>query len=362
MTTPPEPYHTLDANPRQRFAEFERKVYDDAGSSCIDLLPHGLLALVVSDTIWANLPNNTTINDNVTTTIPRPTYPSPIQPTDNATAGVWKAFETRRKHFDSYNAASLLILRRLKVSLPPADIALLSHPILGLANTTSLEIMNHLRRQYGTFRATDFAELYLELEEKMTSTSTFVDFASRFRFIFAQFEVNNQSISQLQQCLYLSRAIAAHSDLVKAQDTYFQLFPDPRARTFAELVAHITLHAPNYVSTSADYGYTAKVEALPPMTPDSLQTFLLSPQFATIVANAATASHPTPSNSRNAPSQFLRQHKPKPSSRRYCFLHGYDWHNSQDCRNMAKDPTTYSSIQRSANSHMTCPGGSVTKM
>jgi hypothetical protein len=67
----PEPYNTLDANPWQRFAEFERKVYDDAGSSCIDLLPHGLLALVVSDTVWASLPNNTTVDDNVTTTIHR---------------------------------------------------------------------------------------------------------------------------------------------------------------------------------------------------------------------------------------------------------------------------------------------------
>ena len=75
-----EPYHTLEVNPRQRFAEIERKVYDDAGSSCLDLLPHGLLALVVSDTVWANSPNNTTIADNVTTTIPRTAYPSPIQP------------------------------------------------------------------------------------------------------------------------------------------------------------------------------------------------------------------------------------------------------------------------------------------
>ena len=352
MTTP-EPYHALDVNPRQRFAEFERKVYDDAGSSCIDIFPHGLLALVVSDAVWATLPNNTIIDDNVSITIPRNTYPSPVQPPDNATAGVWKTFETRRKLFDAYNAASLLILRRLKLSLPTADIALLSHPILGLANTSSLEIMNHLRQQYGTFRATDFATLYLELEEKMTSTSTFVDFASRFRFIFAQFEVNNQAISQLQQCLYLSRAIASHSDLVKAQDTYFQLFPDPRARTFADLVAHITLHAPNYVSTSADYGYTAAAETLPPLTHQSLQSFFLSPQFATIVANAATASHPT---SRNAPSRT------KPSPRRYCFLHGYDWHHSHECRNMAKDPTTYSNIQRSAKSHTSCPGGSVIKM
>ena len=142
----PEPYHTLDVNPRQRFAEFERKINDNAGSSCIDLFPHGLLALVVFDAVWATLPNNTIIDDDVTITIPRTTYPPPIQPADNATAGVWKTFETRRKLFDSYNAASLLILRRLKLSLPSADIALLSHPILGLANTSSLEIMNHLRQ------------------------------------------------------------------------------------------------------------------------------------------------------------------------------------------------------------------------
>ena len=72
------------------FAEFERKVYDDAGSSCTDLLSHGLLSLVASDTIWATLPYNTTMDNNVSTTIPRNTYPTPLQPADNATTGVVK--------------------------------------------------------------------------------------------------------------------------------------------------------------------------------------------------------------------------------------------------------------------------------
>ena len=31
----PEPYHSLDSNPRQRFAEFERKVYDLGSSSTL---------------------------------------------------------------------------------------------------------------------------------------------------------------------------------------------------------------------------------------------------------------------------------------------------------------------------------------
>ena len=91
----------------------------------------------------------------------------------------------------------------------------------------------------------------------MTSTSQFADFASRFRLIFAQFATNNQPISQLQQCTFLSRAIAAHPDLVKAQDTFYNVFPDPNARTFAAFVAHLTIHAPNFATTTADFGYAA---------------------------------------------------------------------------------------------------------
>ena len=108
--------------------------------------------------------------------------------------------------------------------------------------------MTHLRTQYGIFRATDFANLYIDLEAKMGNSSDFTDFSSRFRLIFAQFETNNQPISQLQQFTLLSRAIAPFSHLVKAQDTYFQSVPDPSARTFGALVAHISLHAPNFTT------------------------------------------------------------------------------------------------------------------
>ena len=102
----PLPFQSLDDNPRQHFAEFERQVYDDAGSSCVDIFPHGLLSLVVSDTIWQELPDNTTITNGVATTIDRNTFPPPNQPADNATSGLWKSFEARRKSFDLYNAAT----------------------------------------------------------------------------------------------------------------------------------------------------------------------------------------------------------------------------------------------------------------
>ena len=51
----PLPFQSLDGQPRIHFAEFERQVYDDGGSACIDIFPHGFFFLVVSDAIWATL-------------------------------------------------------------------------------------------------------------------------------------------------------------------------------------------------------------------------------------------------------------------------------------------------------------------
>ena len=312
------PFQALDDQPRLHFAEFERQVFDDAGSTCTDIFQDGLLFLVVSDAIWASLPNNSITEEGITTIRQRPVHAVPIQPQDNATTGIWKSFETRRKIFDTYNVASLLLLRRIKLSLPAADTALLSHPVLGLVNLTALEIMNHPRLQYGVFRVTDFNILYLKLEETMGCKSQFADFASRFRLIFAQFASNNQPISELQQCNFLCRSIASHADLVKAQDSFFNLFPDPNLRTFAALVAHITIHAPNFSRTTSDLGYAATATALANSDSEYIQTFLKSPQFVAVLASAAAAI------TRSTP----RHHQSDKTPRKYCFLHGYDWHQS----------------------------------
>ena len=45
-TTPSAPtlFQYPEYQPRQHFAEFERQVFDDAGSSCLEISPHGLLS------------------------------------------------------------------------------------------------------------------------------------------------------------------------------------------------------------------------------------------------------------------------------------------------------------------------------
>ena len=189
----------------------------------------------------------------------------------------------------------------------------LSHPVLGLVNFTTLELMDHLRMQYGTFRATDFANLTLQLQQKMPAGSDFADVASKQRLIFAQFATNAQPLSELHQCQFLSAAISPYPHLVKARDLYYQHQPEPALQTFANLTAYITLHSPNLLVTSADFGFSAQ----------------------------ATATKPSSSTkSRNTD-----------TPRNYCYVHGYDGHSSSQCRKMANDIATYSITARSAKDH-----------
>ena len=78
----------------QHFVEFERHVYDHAGSACKGLFDHGhgLLSLVVSDLVWRNRVPIVRLRD---------TLLQPVQPADTATAGAWKAYEARIRRLDS---------------------------------------------------------------------------------------------------------------------------------------------------------------------------------------------------------------------------------------------------------------------
>ena len=113
------------------------------------MLMHDLSALTFSPNVYFQIwfptlsgPSFTTTQDGIPTTIARNYFPPPAQPADNATTGLWKAFEDRRRLFDIYDAATLLLLNRIKITLPSADKALLSNPILGLVNFTPLDIIS----------------------------------------------------------------------------------------------------------------------------------------------------------------------------------------------------------------------------
>lgn len=48
--------------------------------------------------------------------------------------------------------------------------------------------------------------------------------------------------------------------------------------------------------------------------------------------------------------------------RKYCHLHGYDWHDSAECRNIAKGTMIYTDAARSFRNHTSPPGGFIDKL
>ena len=356
---------------KENFAEYQRQVYDYAASICVGntYLPHqhGLLSFVVTTATWHQLPNVANIDG--VNFLPRDALNPPLPPADNANA--WRLFEYRTKEYDKVVAAVLVLTRRLKDSLPNSDRNELSDPILGMGRITSLDIMNHLRTQYGTLTSNDYKLLYVQLTNKLDSPANFTGFAADQRFIFQQLASQGQPIPELQQCDYLRSGTSHLLPIQKAIDSYLTAHPLTATQTFTTLVEHITLHAPNFTQVTADMGYTAAAVSAPPAPEPDYANLLSSPSFLTAMATAAAAAVATqpPRQSRSAGSgrggrSGRKTAPPSPPTRPYCHAHGYDGHQSADCYKMKYGPTAheYTNAARQASNHTSVPGGSQVRL
>ena len=264
--------------------------------------------------------------------------------------------------------AVLLLTRRLKDALPPADRNELSDPILGMGRIDSLTIMAHLRTQYGTLTSEDYKLLYSQLTQKLDTAMNFTCFAADQRFIFEQLAAQGQPVPELQKCDFLRTGTAHLLPVQKAID--LNLTANPRAATqnFATLVEHITLHSPNFARTTSDMGYTASNT-----TAHSDATDLLSsPSFMAALATAAAAAviplHRPPRNQRSGRGRGHSKVSPTPPTttpvRTYCFAHGYDSHAGLDCYKMKHGPMAkdFTENARKAIDHNTVAGGSIARL
>ena len=124
--------------------------------------------------------------------------------------------------------------------------------------------------------------------------------------------------------------------MTTAVTSYLTTHPQIVQQTFAGLSAHITEQAPSFAVTPNDFGYAASSIA----ATDPHADYFESTAFATFLdkrINAALPKH------NMTPSQ-------KDTPRPYCFKHGYNHHNSDQCRKMASDPEITAAM-RSASKH-----------
>ena len=307
---------------------------------------------------------------------PRDILTPPDIPAENANA--WRLFEYRTKEFDKVATAVLLLTRRLKDALPASDRNELSDPILGMGQLTALDLMTYLRTQYGTLTSEDYKALHAQLSHKLDSATNFTGFAADQRFIFQQLAAYGQPIPELQKCDFLRSGTCHLFPVQKAIDSYLTAHPHTANQTFQNLVAHITLHSPNFSQSAGDMGYTASATHISPLQSSDISatvaTLLNSPTFITALATAAAAAAVPPPPRSPRPSRTGRggqRGQPKTANppvtdppRSYCYAHGYDAHSSADCYKMrwSSLAKNYTDEARLATHHTSVPGGSILRL
>ena len=240
-----------------------------------------------------------------------------------------------------------------------------------MGQLTSLAIMTHIRTQYGTLTSEDYKHLYVQLNQKLDSAASFSRYAADQRFIFQQLAAQGQPVPELQKCDFLRMGTAHLLPIHKAIDSYLTDHPQTATQTFASLVAHITLHAPNFTQVTADMGYTAAATQLAtpsqPVPHQLLHNSTFITALATAVAAAAAVQTPVPRPPRSRKAG-RGERLPAPSVplsvRSYCYAHGYDGHSSTDCYKMRYGPAAkeFTDAARMATTHTSVSGGSVTRL
>ena len=355
----------------KNFPEFQRQVYDHAASVCLDnrflIHRHGLLSFVTTIETWQQLPGNAVVDGDNIVFLPRDTLTPPVPPADNANA--WRLFDYRTKEFDKVATGVLHLTRRLKDALPAADRNELSDPTLGMGQIMSLDIMTHLRTQYGTLTSEDYKLLYTQLAQKLDTATNFTGFAADQRFIFEQLAAQGQRVPELQKCDFLRTGTAHLIPIQKAIDFYLTAHPRTATQTFASMVEHITLHAPNFIQTTTDMGYTAASADIRPHPASDISALLASPLFVTALATAAAAAviplavRRTRNRGGRSTQSSVPTVPPVPP-RSYCFAHGYDSHTGVDCHKIRYGPLAkdFTEAARQALHHTAVQGGSTHRL
>ena len=198
----------------------------------------------------------------------------------------------------------------------------------------------------------------------------FTGFAADQRFIFEQLAAQGQRVPELQKCDFLRTGTAHLPPIQKAIDSYLTAHPRTATQTFASMVEHITLHAPNFIQTTTDMGYTAASADVGPHTVSDISALLVSPLFLSALATAAAAAAAViPLANRRSRNRGSRSGQspvptaPSISPRSYC-LHGYDSHAGVDCHKMRHGPLAkdFTDAARQALHHTALPGGSIHRL
>ena len=148
--------------------------------------------------------------------------------------------------------------------------------------------------------------------------------------------------------MYFRNAIAHHTNMRAAYESYLISTPLIGEQTFAALTTHIAQQAPNFTTTAADMGYAASTIASI-TAPDYFQ----SPAFAALLTRTIQQALSTPTPVPRKANSGTKK------TTHYCYLHGHNnTHHGSTCFKMLADSTTYTDAHGSATTPSAVANGS----
>jgi hypothetical protein len=350
----------LKREPFVNFYKFRSECYNEALNTENAILGvSGMLFVILSDADWQDFPGNLLVAEvpavpaaganPAVAAIPaqyRPRYdyltaPPPLA--GNAANAVVKERELLLTNKAAISRAYFKLRAKYINSIPDEDISELSHPIYGIGTISLQDIHAHITARYSVLTADDFHTIHTRLRSPKTALQSYAGVASLHRELHATMALAQQPLSELDKCKFYTEALQHDPPGAYATQLYTQMHPLLLHRTFATLVAHVTLHAPNHVTTVATMKLSAALAA--PSLPASELSALTSEvaQLRKICNDLRSAKAPAPT---------------KPRQKFYCWVHGSTFHSGDRCKTMLGDPATYTPAHLAAKSATSPPGGS----
>jgi hypothetical protein len=239
-------------------------------------------------------------------------------------------------------------------SIPAEDISELSIPIYGISCRSFREIHAHITNKYSVLTPADFLIIHARLRRPKTAVQSFAEVASIHRELHETMALARQPLSELDKCNFYTEAIENDPSGDYATQLYTQLQPFLLQRTFAALVAHVTMHAPNHTATARSMKLSAAFAAQSERTPDTISSaFAVS--STDIAALTAEIAQLRKTNQELRGVKGPRTGKSRPKF--YCWVHGATFHSGDRCTVMLADPSKYTPAHLAAKTASSPPGG-----
>lgn len=215
-----------------------------------------------------------------------------------------------------------------------------AHPLTGMRRVTVQHLMTYMRDTFEKTTAETVNKLTVKLSHSMSSEDTLVVYLSKFNSICNSLQRIGHPVSDFDMVKNLEIGLRSNAAAVEAIKDYKKAHPLLSQQSFASLKAYLILHTPNNMTvTTAGYANAATAS----LTVKDVELL--------IEKAMGRASRDKQPGSANKIKTVTSKHK-------YCWRHGYTYHDGSECTTMKNDTTgVYTAAHLKAKTPNSPPGG-----